>query len=99
MKCLKIENCRGHYSIDGNAWKEIDKITKEELLQLLNTGLKEGFDMDDIDEKEVKNKAHEIIYRNLYGKFQELNSNRTRFEDESNILFKDAVEKYSIPKV
>ena len=55
--------------------------------------------MDDIDEKEVKNKAHEIIYRNLYGKFQELNSNRTRFEDESNILFKDAVEKYSIPKV
>ena len=53
MKCLKIENGCGYYSIDSNVWREIHKITKEELLQLLNTGLKEGFDMDDIDEWEL----------------------------------------------
>ena len=51
--------------------------------------------MDSPTEETVHNKAHDIIYKNLYAKFLELNNQRTRFKDESEYLFKEALAKYS----
>ena len=51
--------------------------------------------MDNPSEVKVHNKAHDIIYKNLYTKFVELNSQRTRFKDESESLFKESMSKYS----
>ncbi|MGF1807261.1 hypothetical protein L4C31_18650, partial [Aliivibrio sifiae] len=79
MKCLKIDNGKGVFSLDGESWKALDEISKEDVLAIVNKCLEDSFEMDDPLEATVHNKAHEIIYKNLYAKFIELNSQRTRF--------------------
>lgn len=95
MKCLKIVNGKGEFSLDGDSWKVLDDISKEDILAIVNKCLEDCFEMDDPSKAEVHNKAHEIIYKNLYVKFDELNSQRSRFKDESENIFKDALAKYS----
>lgn len=84
-------------SSDGT-FKELDKIKKDDLLYLLDiaTNSQEEFEMDDPNELIIGNPAHDIIYRNLYDKFVELRHNKTRFLDESEALYKDALQKYQI---
>lgn len=96
MKCLKIENAKGYFlNSDGN-YEELDRITKEDLLRLLNiaTG-DEEFEMSAYDETLLKNEAHKIIYRSLYQKFEEIIDNKNRFLDESASIYREALEKYS----
>lgn len=51
--------------------------------------------MDEYNEDILQNKAHQIIYKNINEKFKELIANKTRFKDESESLFKEAIDKYS----
>lgn len=95
MKCLKIEDNKGSYSVDGENFKAIDEIDKNDLLKLLNLALGEEFEMDEYKQESIGNQAHQIIYKNIYERFKELNNNRTRFKDESHAQYKEAVEKYS----
>ena len=95
MKCLKIENGKGFFSLDGKSWKPLDEISKEDILTIMNLCLEGSFEMDNPSDETVHNKAHDIIYKNLYAKFLELNNQRTRFKDESEYLFKEALAKYS----
>ncbi len=95
MKCLKINSGKGLFSLDGESWKALDEISKEDILIIVNKCLEDSFEMDDPLEVKVHNKAHDIIYKNLYTKFVELNSQRTRFKDESESLFKESMSKYS----
>lgn len=94
MKCLQIESGKGYFSVDGNEWILLDQITKEDILKIITSGLQHGFELDSPIDKEVKNKAHEIIYKNLQAKFTELNEQKSRFKDESENLFKEALVKY-----
>lgn len=98
MKCLKIENGRGHYLDKEGNYLEIDKMGKDDILFLLNfaTDENETFEMDDPDESELSNPAHKIIYSNLYEKFSELLLNKSRFLDESEAIYKDALQKYQV---
>ena len=98
MKCLKIENGRGHYLDKERNYLEIDKMGKDDILFLLNiaTDENETFEMDDPDESELSNPAHKIIYSNLYEKFSELLLNKSRFLDESEAIYKDALQKYQV---
>lgn len=50
--------------------------------------------MDDPALNEIKHEAHKIIYENLYDKFQDLLKNKSKFIDESEALYKDALQKY-----
>ena len=50
--------------------------------------------MDEYNEKILGNKAHQIIYKNLYEKFHNFLSNKNRFKDETDNIFKEALEKY-----
>jgi hypothetical protein len=96
MKCLKIEKDRGWYTLDDKEWKEIDKIDKDDLMRLLDLAISnESFEIDDFNQEKLANQAQSIIYSNIYKKFSELLNNKTRFKDESESMYKEALDKYS----
>jgi len=97
MKFLKIENNKGYYIKDKatpTEFTEIDKIEKNDLMNLLNYAIEEEFEMDPYVVEKIQHKAHQIIYKHLFGKFQTLLHNKDRFKDESEIIYKEALEKY-----
>ncbi len=95
MKYLKIENSKGYYSLDGKDWSLIDELNKEHLLSLVNLSLSDDFEMDDFDKEKLGHKAHQVIYKNIFDKLSELCRKKNRFKDESESLYKAAIEKYS----
>lgn len=97
MKCLKIENGKGYFLGSDNVFQEIDSIGKDDVLRLLDiaTDEKQVFEMDVMDDSLIKNEAHRIIYRSLSQKYMEITENKKRFLDESQNMFKDALEKYT----
>jgi len=95
MKYLKINNGKGLYQTEPENWIELDKIGKDDLMTLLDKAVNEDFEMDEYDTEALQNKAHQIIYNHLYQKFSELILNKSRFKDESEQLYKSAIEKYT----
>lgn len=97
MIYLKIEGNKGFYwkQSDQPTYVEIDKINREDLMELLNAAINLDFEMDEYVEDNLANKAHQIIYKNIYQKLTELLPQKTRFKDESENLFRVAFEKYS----
>lgn len=99
MKYLKIDDNKGFFlkieKTEEETWIEIDKITKDDLMSLLRKALELDFEMDDFIEANLANKAHQIIYKNVFEKFKELMLTKDRFKDESESLYKEAIEKYS----
>jgi len=49
----------------------------------------------DYDENELKNQAHQIIYKSISEKLLDLHSKRNQFRDESERMYLDEHEKYS----
>ena len=72
----------------------IDKIDKTVLLRLVNSALEDGFEIDEYNDVELKNKAHQIIYKSISEKLLDLHQKRSQFRDESDRLYLDAYEKY-----
>lgn len=98
MKYLKIDDNKGYYLkivSSDSVWTEIDKINKDDLLSLLNSTISSDFEMDVYSEEKLANKAHQIIYKNIYEKFTNLQAMRDKFKDESESLYKEAIGKYS----
>ena len=95
MKILKINSGKAYYSFDGKTDYEIDKISKDDLLKLLDVFLSRDCDMDEYNEASIANKAHQIIYKSLYSKFKDLEEKRQLFNEESDKVYKDAIEFYS----
>lgn len=99
MKILKIENGLGKYwSVSKKQYLQIDKIDKAELLELLNFFLENEVEMDEIENDNLQNQAHLIIYQSIIGKFTSLQQNKSKFKDESDRLYLDEINKYSLPK-
>ena len=95
MKLLKIDNNCGHYRKESGEYCPIDKITKEDLLVLVNWTLNEDeVAFDDYDEDSIKNHAHQIIYKSIVRKLQSLRRRRQEFIDESARLYLEDYEKY-----
>ncbi len=98
MKRLKIEDNKGYFKTDQD-WTEIDQISKDDLMFLLDKAVEEDeFELDEYDADKLANKAHAIIYKNIFEKFSDFLDNKTRFKDESQTLYKEAFEKYSVQK-
>ena len=98
MKFLTINHGQALYTVDATvpASKTVDQITKEDLLKLLDLCItEENFEMDQYDETLLHNKAHQIIYKNIYQKLDDLKRQRVRFSDETTELYRNAIEKYS----
>jgi len=98
MKYLKINANKGFYRLDAtqDVWSNLDQINKDHLLTLLKIASSEAFEMDEYKDELLKNPAHNIIYKNIYGKFIDLLSNKTRFQDSVEATYKQAIEKYQL---
>ncbi|ADU22799.1 hypothetical protein [Ruminococcus albus] len=96
MNYLKISNGKGSFRNKDGEYKEIDTITKEDILYLLDeaTDSTSNFEMDEITDDSIKNEAHKIIYKSIYSKFSNLLNNKKQFLDECDGLYKDALQKY-----
>ena len=95
MKLLKIDANQGHFRDVSGKYKPIDKIAKEDLLQLVTWTLNEKeADFDAYDENAIKNQAHQIVYKSVAQKLQNLGGRKQEFIDESERLFLKEYEKY-----
>ena len=97
MTYLKIENGKGFFLNEKGEMQEIHEIRKEDILRMLDlaTDNSVDFEMDEITDGSIQNAAHKIIYGELHKKFKELLDNKDKFLDESENLYKDALDKYS----
>lgn len=97
MKYLIIENNKAFYQIndDVDSKKTIDQITKEDLLKLVELCIEEEFEMDSFDAAKIPQAAHQIIYKNIYQKLNNLRLHRVSFVDEKTTLYRKAIDSYS----
>lgn len=97
MKILRIRDNKGEYCVNGKDYNPIDAISKDEILQLIDLLTSEDCEMDDlVNDSDLPNKAHLIIYRSLLGKFKELQNNKAFFQDMRENEYKDAINKYRL---
>lgn len=94
MKYLEIKNNKGYYWND-KTMVEIDQINKDDLLKLLDKAGEEAFEIDKFDEKQLQNKAHQIIYKSIYSKLKEFLDDKQRFTREVDELYAKAIGEYS----
>lgn len=94
MKILKIEDNKGFFSLNGEQWTPIDEIDKENLMKLVNLVSKSSVEMDEYNEANIGNQAHQIIYKSIHEKLIILQGNKDKFKDESDRLYLEAIEKY-----
>lgn len=94
MKILRISNSKGEFSLDVINYSSVDTINKDDLLNMIDVFVNSECEMDEYSEENIPNKAHQIIYQNLYRKFKELEQNKAQFKDMSENIYKDAIDKY-----
>lgn len=95
MKLLKIENSCGHFRLESGAYSPVDKISKDDLLRLVNVTLSEqDVEFDTYDESLIQNHAHQVIYKSVVRKLQSLRERKQEFVDESARLYLEDYEKY-----
>lgn len=93
MKYLEIRDKKGFFR-RGEETIEIDQITAEDLLNLINQAHEDEFEIDVYNEAELPNKAQQIIYENIYLKIADFLEDKEQFNAQANSLYTDAVEKY-----
>lgn len=96
MKILKIENGCGYYLSSLDGWEKIDEIGKDGLLNLLDRFLEEDVEMDTPDENNLQNDVHKIVYSHIFQKLSALAESKSSFKDDSERLYFDEINKYSI---
>ena len=95
MKLLEIENNLGYYRDNLGKFAPVDKITKEDLLRLVNLTLEEDeVEFDEYNDENLMNQAHQIIYKSIFEKLRGLKQRRQEFIDQSDRLYLEEYEKY-----
>jgi len=94
MKILKIENGKGYYISKETKWNEIDQIDRDGLMSLVDLVLGQDVEIDILDDKGLQNQAQLIIYKSVFDKLKGLSENRSKFKDESDRLYLEAIETY-----
>jgi len=96
MKHLRISDGTAQFSTDDDEWTDIEKISKDDILKLVDLALNSDFELDAYEKEKILNPAQDIIYRNIVEKMGDLISKRDRFKDESNQFYAEAIQKYRI---
>ena len=95
MKLLEIKDDKGYYYDNKGELATIDKITKDDILRLVNLTLgEEKVEFDEFSDDNLKNHAHQIIYKSIFEKLQDLTKRKDEFIDESERLYLQEYEKY-----
>ena len=98
MKCLKIKDGKGEFTLNGSDYSPLDQINKDDLMALLEIALdpEQEFEMDEYDPGLVTNAAHKVIYNSLYDKFTAVKANKEHFTSEIDGLYQEAFNKYRL---
>lgn len=97
MKLLKIEKELGWFSIDGVNYNTIEKISKEDIFEIIKKVLDEEVEVDNVTEQnDIKMPAQKIIYEKIYEKIVTLNESKSEIMERNNKEFADAFEKYKL---
>ncbi len=96
MKLLKIEDNKGYYFVTQDKFATVDKITKDDILRLvsLTLDMNQEVEFDQYKDDNLKNQAHQIIYKRILEKLQELKKRKQEFIDESERLYLQEYERY-----
>ncbi|MDY0278175.1 MAG: hypothetical protein RBQ97_08825 [Acholeplasma sp.] len=95
MKILKIEDKKGLYMKKGSDYETIDKITKEELFDLIEFVVDNNeTEFDDSSVSEIVNPAQKIIYDNIKARLHEIKLQRETISSNKNKIYLEAIEKY-----
>ena len=94
MKLLKIENDHGQFRVEDGSYKGIDKISKDNLLWIVERILDNSGELEPYDEEKIKNKAHQVVYKSIYTNLKALEERREAFNDESERMFLDDYKRY-----
>jgi len=95
MKLLKISDGSAYYCAPDGEFATIDKITKDDLMRLVDLTLSQDVEFDGYDEDTIKNQAQQIVYRSVVEKLEELSQRKSEFIDESERLYLQDFERYS----
>ena len=95
MKLLKIEEGQGYFLLPDQSYREIDKISKEDLVEIIGTVLSKDVDFDIYTDDGLLNPAQKIVYKNIGEKLQNLAARREEYKGEVENLFKKEFDKYS----
>ena len=93
-EAIKIDRDMGYYLDTEGSYAPVDKITKEDLLRLVDLTLQNEIVLDEFSEDSIKNQAHQIIYKSIFEKLRDLRGRRQEFIDESERLYIQEYERY-----
>lgn len=94
MQLLKIEDKKGAFLGESDDFVSIEKINKEHLLRLVDLALTQEVTFDEFDAEALPNRAHQIVYENVYNKLLDLSEKRDAFVDGSERLFLEDYNQY-----
>ena len=94
MKLLEIKDSLGYYLDEKGVFAPVDKITKEDLLRLVDLTLSGEVEFDKYADEAIKNQAHRIIYKSIFDKLRGLSGRKQEFTDESERLYLSQYERY-----
>lgn len=94
MKLLKVESGIGLFLKEDGSYGSIDSISKNDILRFLDLILTGGYSLSDYIESEVKNQAHQIIYKSLHENLSAFIEKKSSFTDESERLYLEDYKRY-----
>lgn len=96
MKILFIDHGKGYYTINGSENIQISDITRDDLFALLELICNRTIEceMDPYDPDLVQNKAHQVIYKDIYQKLKEVLDAKQTFVDTKITMYHSARTRY-----
>lgn len=94
MKLLIIDNNLGLFLNNDGEYSTIDTITKDDLLRIMENVLNGSGEFDPYSEEEIKNQAHQVVYKSIYSNLKALEERRQEFIDESERIYLEDYKKY-----
>lgn len=94
MKLLIIDNNLGLFLNKDGKYSTIDTITKDDLLRIMENVFDGSGELDPYSEEEIKNQAHQVVYKSIYSNLKALEERRQEFIDESERIYLEDYKKY-----
>lgn len=100
MKILRIKNNKGEYSVNGDDYKNISEISKEDILLILSLIIDDSdskLEFEQIDDtNSIPNDAEKIIYEKIYKKLLGVKKERQNIIEQVNKEIEPILTKYNI---
>ena len=95
IKILKIESGKGYFLDKTEAFIEVDKIDRDSLFNIVSLVLDNDVCADEYKDELISNKVHQIIYKDLLNKINELKKNKSALIENATSKYNSIILKYS----